>query len=94
MPLDPLLVPVRQRDIQMHDKVSVARRVGVATRAIVSLDHAREPHGRELALDLALWQARPHRGALRRVLADCERVQQLEPAGIGEGRERLRGALI
>lgn len=94
MPRETHLVPMGQRDVQMHDEVPVARRVGEPLRSLASLNDAREGHRRELALDLALRKARPHRGTRWRVLTHRERVEQLETSGVGQGRERVRGALV
>ena len=88
------LAAVRECQVQGHDEMPVARRVDRATRYLAPLDEAREGHRRQRALGVRLFESGPERRALRGVLADGERVEELESRGIGEAAEERRGAVI
>lgn len=88
------LAAVRERDVQGDHEVAVARRVERTTGHIAAFDEPREGHRGELALGVRLVQAGPESGALRGVLADRERVEELEPPGIREDAHQMRGALV
>ncbi len=80
--------------MQADDEVPVARQVDRASGPVTTLDDAGEGHRRELALGVGLIEAGPERRALRGVLADRERVEELHPARIPEGPQVRSGALI
>ena len=94
MALTQQLATVRESDVEGDDEVAIARRVQRTTGRVAALDEAREGHRGQLALGVRLVQPGPQRGPLRRVLADRERVQELQPSGIGEDPDEARGALI
>ncbi|TMC32456.1 MAG: hypothetical protein E6I57_05345 [Chloroflexi bacterium] len=60
----------------------------------MTFEESGERHRRELTLRERLREAAPHRGALRRFLAEQERVKEPEAIGIGELPERLSGVLV
>jgi len=88
------LAPVRERDVDLYDEMPVTRHVDRSVRAVAALDDAEERESGELALGVALLEARPHRGTLRGLLADGERVEKAETSRIGELLERRRGTLV
>ena len=88
------LAPVREREVQANDEVSVARRVRRAAGPVAALDEAREGHHGELALGVRLVEARPEGRARRRVLADGERVEELHAGGVRERTEERGSAAI
>src|SRR5439155_164292 len=94
MPVGDARAPVREGGVELDALVAVARDVTDARRLITTFEEAGERHRRELALRERLREAAPHRGALRRVLAEQERVKEPEAIGIGELPERLSGVLV
>ena len=88
------LAPVRERDVDLHDEMPVARHVDRSVRAVAALDDAEERESGELALGVALLEARPNRGTLRGLLADGKRMEKAETSRIGELLERRRGTLV
>src|SRR6266542_477207 len=94
MPFAGGLPPVRERDVQLDHEVSIAGHVDRLRAPVAPLDQAGEDHGRELALRVRLVEPGPDRGTLRGVLADRQRVDELQSARIGQGSEREGGALI
>ena len=88
------LAPVGQRHMERDDEVSVARCIQRTAWRIVALDETRESHRGELPLGVRLVQAGPQRRSLRRVFADRERVEELQPRGLGEDLDEARGSLI
>ena len=69
MPLGETLATVRESDMELDDKVPVARQVEGAAWALSSLDDPQERERGELPLRVALFDVRPDRRALRGVLA-------------------------
>ena len=78
------LAPVGERDVHFDDEMTVSGLVGRSGSRLPPFDDAGEREGGELALGIALIDARPHRGALDGLLPDGERMQKAEPAGIGD----------
>ncbi len=89
-----LLAPVGQGDVEPDDEMAVAREVQRAVGSLPPFDDAGEGERLELSFGVPLLNARPHRGALRGLLAERQRVQEPQPPGIGESLESLRGALV
>src|SRR5512142_2619939 len=94
MPLRDALVPMCERRVQLHHVVAVTRDIHDAGGCLASFEESRKRHPGELALRRLLREAAPHRGTLRGVLAERQRMEQPESRGIGELTERLRGALV
>jgi len=88
------LPAVRQRDVERDDEVAIAWRVERTARHVSSLHQTGQGHGRELPLGVRLVDAGPERGALSGVLADRERVEELQPSGLGEDARQARRAFI
>ena len=78
------LAAVGERDVQLDDEVAVSGQIDRSGRTLAPFDDPGEDKGGELALGIALIDARPHRGALDGLLPDGERMQKAEPAGIGD----------
>src|SRR5258708_12399654 len=88
------LAAVGEREVERHEDVSVARRVGRTARIVAPLDQAGEGHLGERPLRVGLLEAGPERRALGGVLADGEGVEQLEPPRVAERGGEGPGALI
>ena len=88
------LAAMREREVQADHEVAVARRVDRTSRPVASLDEAGEGHRGELALGVRLIEAGPEGRALRGLLADRERVEELHPARVRKGAKERRRALI
>src|SRR2546423_2257944 len=94
MALGETLSSVRERDMKLDDQMPVARLVQGAARAFASLDDAQERERGELAFGVALLDPRPHRRALRGVLAQGQCMEKAEPPGIGDPIQRRRGTFV
>ena len=70
MPLAESLATMGERDVQLDHQMPVTRDVHRPASFITALDEAGQRERGELALGIALLEPRPHRGALRGVLAD------------------------
>jgi hypothetical protein len=80
--------------MQRDDKMSVPRGVDGPGGPVASLNESGEGHRRELVLGKRLIETGPERRPLRGVLADGERVEELHPGRVRDGREERRGAVI
>jgi hypothetical protein len=89
-----LLAPVGQGDVEPDDEMTVTREVQRTVRSLPPFDDPGEGKRLELSFGVPLLDARPHRGALRGLLAERERMEEPEPPGICESLEGLRGALV
>src|SRR4051812_23028689 len=94
VPLGDALATVRERGVELDDVVAVARHVADSDRRLAALDDASECHRRELALGDRLGQAAPHRGVLRRVLTERERMEKAKAAGLCEEAQCLRRPFV
>ena len=94
MALPERLAAVRERDVECHDEVAIARGVERTAERVPSLHQSGQGHRGELALRIRLIEARPECGPLRRVLADRQRVKQLQPSGLGEDAHQACRAFI
>src|SRR5437660_1304363 len=69
--------------------------VGLAVaQALPSFDDTRQSEHLELSFGVSLLNARPHRGALRGLLAERKRVEESQPPRIGESLQSLSGAFV
>src|SRR5438093_5455200 len=84
MALADRLATVCERDVQLDYQMPVTRHVDRSVCFVAALDEAHEGERRQLALGVALLEPRPHRRALRGVLADRQRMQQTQPTRVGD----------
>src|ERR1700704_4686195 len=94
VPLGDALAPMRQRGVELHDMMPVARHVADPDRRLAPFDDPRERHRGELALGDGLGQPAPDRGLLRRVLAQRERVEKAKAARLGEETQCFRSPFV
>src|SRR6266850_8554986 len=94
VPFGETLATVRERDVKLDDQMPVARLVQGAPRAFAALDEPQKRERGKFPLGVALLDARPHRRALRGVLAKGKRVEEAKPAGIGDPFQGRRGTLV
>ena len=89
-----ILAPVCQRHVELDDEMAIPRDVQRTARPLPSFDDTRQSEHLELSFGVSLLNARPHRGALRGLLAERKRVEESQPPRIGESLESLCGAFV
>src|SRR5205814_6335047 len=94
VPFGETLASVGERDVKLHDQMAVAGLVDGPVRAFTSFDDPKERERGELAFRVALLDVRPHRGALRGVLAERKCVEKAQPPRVGDPLERRRSAFV
>src|SRR2546427_329854 len=80
--------------VELDDEMAVPRDIQRTARPLPSFDDTRQGEHLELSFGVPLLDARPHRGALRGLLAERKRVEESQPPRIGESLESLRSAFV
>src|SRR5258708_33035900 len=87
------LAAVGEREVERHEDVSVARRVGRTARIVAPLDQAGEGHLGERPLPVALLETPPEPPALACLPPTRQRLDPLGPPRVAERGGEGRGAL-